>query len=266
MIAPVDIPESFDQWNRRWSAPDGRVVRWPGWLQHTQLELRRKGPFAWQPNNKTRSFEFPWAYSEVIKQGRNLNVVEIGGGLSGLQFVLASEGHHVTNVDPGVNPGKADLGWAIDRARHERLCQAFRAPVRLLETTIREAGIPDSSVDVLICVSALEHFTDSAVAEFEQHVARVLKPDGLAVLTVDLFLDISPFASRLSNEFGRNLDVCRLLRNTSLELVSGRPHELLGFPEFDPQAVIASLSHYLRGEHPVVSQCLTAKRATSRSK
>lgn len=256
MIAPIDISESYRAWNKHWGAPDGRVIRWPRWLEDTPLAVRRKGPFAWQTNNGTRAYEYPWAHHAVTKQGCALNVVEIGGGLSGLQFVLAREGHHVTNVDPG----QAEQSWTYDRRLHSRLCDAFRAPVTLVETTIGEARLPVGSADVLLCISALEHFPEADIAEFTRHAARVLKPDGLAVLTVDLFLDVAPFSSSTSNRFGRNINVYDLLRDSALELASGNPRELMGFPEFDQQAILGNVSRYLRGVHPALAQCFTAKR------
>ena len=222
------------------------------------MGVRRKGPFAWQINNGTRAFEYPWAHHAVTGHGCGLNVVEIGGGLSGLQFVLASEGHRVTNVDPG----QAEQSWQYDRRLHTRLCEAFRAPVTLVEATIGTANIPDASVDVLLCISALEHFPDADLAEFNRHAARILKPSGLAVLTVDLFLDVVPFCASASNRYGRNVNVHDMLRDASLQLASGNRVELMGFPEFDGDAILTNLNGYFRGIYgPALAQCLTAKPA-----
>ena len=265
MIAPSTLPEPFKRWNTHWSAPNGRDIQWPEWLKNSTLGIRRRGPFAWQPNNGTREFEYPWAYRAISERGRNLNIVEIGGGVSGLQFVLARDGHRVTNIDPGQADVESD--WQYDQQRHGRLCKAFGAPVNLIPATLGTANIPDASTDVLLCVSALEHFPDDAVAEFCRHAARILKPEGVGVLSVDLFLDVRPFCPQTSNRFGKNIDLYRLLCEASLELVSGNRHELHGFPEFDPAAVKANLSAYLQGVHPALAQCFIVKRAPpSRSK
>lgn len=259
MIAPSSIPESFKRWNSHWSAPNGRAIQWPEWLKNTSMGMRRRGPFAWQVNNGTREFEYPWAYRTINERGKRLNIVEIGGGLSGLQFVLAREGHRMTNVDPGQN--ELGFGWTYDRQRHGRLCKVFDAPVNLIQATIGSAKIPDASTDVLLCISALEHFPDDAIAEFCRHAARILKPEGVGVLSVDLFLDVKPFCSQTSNRFGTNIDLHHLMREASLELVRGDRHELHGFPEFDPAAVRANLSTYLQGVHPALAQCFVLKRA-----
>src|SRR5947208_2112443 len=101
MLAPSTLPVQFAEWNRREGSPFGRASRRDRILGRLVGGVRRRGAFAWQGNSTTRHFEFPWAYEQVTSQGRELDILEIGGGLSGLQFVLAREGHHVRNLDPG---------------------------------------------------------------------------------------------------------------------------------------------------------------------
>jgi SAM-dependent methyltransferase len=260
MIAPRDLPDEFIHWNRRWGSPFGRdVPRWlTPWLpRQGRLESRWRGPFAYQSNSTTRRFEFPWTYGEIAARGQSLDVVEIGGGLSGMQFVLAGEGHRVINVDPGV---AADgRGWKLDVDAHARLCRYFGAPVDLRSTTISGAGLADASVDVLLCISAIEHFAPAEVEEVAEQMRRVLRPGGIAVLTIDLFLDLCPFTREASNHYGRNLDVRSFLAAGGLELRSGEPAELLGFDEFSSEKVLADLSRFAIGEsYPALSQCLVA--------
>lgn len=190
-------------------------------------------------------------------RGRGLRIAELGGGLAGLQFVLAAEGDHVVNIDPGLKAkGK---GWSLSADTHRRLCQIFHAPVELIDGTIETAAIPEHSLDVLVSVSALEHFASEDLAAFAQRAARLLKPTGVVILTVDLFLDLVPFSRKTSNEYGRNVDVRQLLADAGLRLLEGDPHELYGFPEFDPQRVLEHLPNYLLGSaYPALSQCLVA--------
>ena len=101
MIATKVLPSQFWDWNNKWGAPFGRRQRGFGSrLRRTLLgrrdlpiwmEARWRGPFGWQPNNSIRVFEYPWAYHVIHHRGRGLRVLEVGGGLSGLQFVLAAE-------------------------------------------------------------------------------------------------------------------------------------------------------------------------------
>lgn len=260
MLARAELPSAFAEWNAKWHAPSGSQTRLTRLLGDTDAGVRVRGPFAWQPNNSTRRFEYPWVYHQVRARGRGLRVAEIGGGLSGLQFVLAAEGDHVANVDPGLKArGK---GWALSADTHKWLSRVFRAPVELLEGTIDTVSIPERSLDVLLSISALEHFAPADLAAFAARAGRLLKSTGVAILTIDLFLDLIPFSRKPANEFGVNVDVRQLLLDAGLTLVDGNPRELYGFPEFDPQYVLEHLPTYLLGSgYPALAQCIVAAPA-----
>jgi 2-polyprenyl-3-methyl-5-hydroxy-6-metoxy-1,4-benzoquinol methylase len=259
VLAPRTLPAVYAAWNKTWQAPDGRQLITPTRFRHAAPVIRYRGPFAWQPNSSTRVFEYPWAHEQVVTHGSKLNIVEIGGGLSGLQFVLAGEGHHVTNVDPGL--AAKGKGWRLNPAFHRKLCDAFGANVALVPTTIDAANVPDGSVDLLLCVSVLEHFTDEDVDAFVQHAPRLLKRGGVLVLTVDLFLDVAPFCSSQRNKWGCNLDIRRLLERSGLELQVGAQSELLGHEEFESERVMRRLSEFMMGAaYPVLTQCLVARK------
>lgn len=262
MIAPRQLSAEFEAWNRRWHAPygrAGRIARLGGLIPAV------KGPFGFQANNSTRRFEYPWAYDRIAahraaRGGRPLDIVEVGGSLAGLQWVLAREGHRVTNIDPGLEArGK---GWAVSGERHRALSNTFRAPVRLVPTTLTQAGLEDQSVDVLLSVSTIEHFAPEDLAEFAAHARRVLRPDGIVVLTIDLFLNVAPFCGATSNHYGTNVDVCALLERAGLRLRDGVRGELHGFPEFSPGAVLERLADYSVGQYPALAQCLVAVPAS----
>lgn len=259
MLAPRQLPDDFAEWNRRWHAPSGRynfVARRLG--RGNAIGMRYRGPFAYQENNSTRLFEYPWAYNQISALARPLRIVELGAGLSGLQFVLAREGHRVVNVDPGL--AAAGVGFELDPQVHRKLCRVFRSPVDLVSTTIERAGIPDRSVDVLLSVSALEHFAVEDLEELTIQARRILKPQGVVILTVDLFLDLHPFSDARSNVYGQNVDLCDLLERASLDLRTGNREELLGFPEFNPRRILARLSTYhVATGYPVLAQCLVAQ-------
>jgi 2-polyprenyl-3-methyl-5-hydroxy-6-metoxy-1,4-benzoquinol methylase len=257
MIAPRHLPPEFDAWNARWHAPNGRAGRLG------RLMPARRGPFGFQANNSTRRYEYPWAYARVAahraaRGGRPLDVVEIGGSLAGLQWVLAREGHRVTNVDPGLEA--RGRGWEVSAERHRALSRTFRAPVTLVPRTLADAALGDQSVDVLLSVSTIEHFAPADLAEFEAHAARVLRPDGIVVLTIDLFLNVAPFCAATTNDYGTNVDVCALLQRAGLSLREGVPSELYGFPGFTPAGVLERLADYTIGGYPALAQCLVASR------
>jgi 2-polyprenyl-3-methyl-5-hydroxy-6-metoxy-1,4-benzoquinol methylase len=257
MIARKNLPESYRKWNTKWTAPYGRRRLLPAWGPLVWIEAKWRGPFGWQGrNNTTRIFEYPWAYHAIARRGSGLRILEIGGGLSGLQFVLAIEGNHVVNVDPG----QEGLGWRYQSDLHGRLCRSLGAPVQLFDKKIDLLQAPPSSFDVVLSVSALEHFSDGDLIALASAVKRLLEPDGIVVMTIDLFLDLKPFSGREENEWGRNLDVRQFLNMAGLRLEDGCPAELLGFPEFNHAKVLANLATYFLGEYyPTLSQCVVAR-------
>jgi len=265
MIAKRDLPKQFREWNAKWGAPYGRRLGCAKRLRKGLLggrhlpiwiEARWRGPFGWQTNNSIRIFEYPWAYHVIRRQGSTLRVLEVGGGLSGLQFVLAAEGHRGVNVEPGQDA----LGWKYESDLHKRLCRAFSAPVELFSKKIDSLDAPPHSFDVILSVSALEHFSDADLAALAQGIKRLLKPEGIVVMTIDLFLDLKPFSELGGNEWGRNLDVREFLSTAGLRLGDGNQAELLGFPEFNASRIMGCLATYLVGDcYPALSQCVVAR-------
>jgi SAM-dependent methyltransferase len=171
---------------------------------------------------------------------------------------LARDGHTVVTVDAGLDA--RGIGWMVNTANHQVLSRALGAPAQLIPTTLAAANLDASSVDVLLSVSTLEHFAPPDLEEFSAHAARILRPDGIAVMTIDLFLDLSPFSQVDHNKYGTNVDVRRLLLGARLALREGRPAELLGFPEFNAANVLAHLNDYMIGTgYPALAQCLVAE-------
>lgn len=259
MIAPRDLPPAFIAWNHRWHAPFGRRGR-----VARLLGDRYRGPFAFQANNGTRVYEYPWAHAAIAdhraaRGGRALTIVELGGSLAGLQWVLSREGHRVINVDPGLQA--RGVGWDVNAERHRALSRAFGAPVELVPRTLADAKLSDGVADVLMAISTIEHFAPDDLREFAAHAARVIRPDGVVVLTIDLFLDLSPFSHVQQHQYGTNVDVRKLLDEAGLEIVHGNRGELHGYSEFRPETVMAGLSSYLIGQpYPALAQCLIARR------
>jgi SAM-dependent methyltransferase len=183
--------------------------------------------------------------------------VDVGGSTAGLQFTLARSGHFVHNVDPGLKAtGK---GWAVDDKFHHFLATVYRAPVSLHCTTLPGAGFAERSIDVVVSVSAIEHFSQQDIEDFAREARRLLFPGGYVVLTVDLFLDLIPFSTRLSNVFGINVSVAGVIESLGAQIVVGDRAELYGFPEFDAQLIQSRLAEFLIGDpYPALTQCVVA--------
>jgi SAM-dependent methyltransferase len=191
-----------------------------------------------------------------------MRVLELGGGLSGFQFALDKIGCDVVNVDPGLEA--KGIGWPCDSVSMERLNRLFGTRVQLRNTTIENAGLGDSSVDRAFSISVIEHLTDADIQNAMKHIYRCLKPGGLFILTIDLFLNLRPFCSRVRNEFGRNHNVCSIAESENWELVEGNREELFGFDAFDPDRILSNLENYLIGQgYPALVQCLILRKGTA---
>lgn len=223
--------------------------------------LRYRGPFAFQPNNATRAYEYPWAYAQIVSRLQQGTIVEVGGGLSGFQYVLSKRGFRVINVDPGLQArGK---GWDVTPESHAYIGKIFGAPVQLMPVTIDQAPLPDESVDAVLSISTLEHFVPQDLSLAARTIARVLKPNGWVILTIDLFLDIIPFTNTRTNVWGTNIDIKAFLDEAGLQLVEGQPRQLHGFPEFDPTEILRRRADFIAGSYPALAQCLVARKPST---
>jgi SAM-dependent methyltransferase len=261
MIAPRQIPKRYVEWNLKHGAPVGRRIRGLRFLQKIlgaeRLE-RLRGPFAIQGNSTTREFEYPWAF-EAGRLSPGMKVMEVGGSLCGFQFVLDRFGCQVANIDPG--EAAKGVGWPCNQESIQKLNQWFGCNVKLYNSTIEEAGLEEKSFDRVFAISVVEHLTEEDKVQIMKHAHRCLKPGGIFVLTVDLFLNLEPFCTRQTNEYGRNQDIRRLMASEPWELETGNPAELHGFEAFNPDAILSRLEQYYVGfYYPTLTQCVVLRK------
>lgn len=275
MLARRDLPDEYAKWNRTWAAPNGR--RWPNalrnrawavpfgrrWptvallkqLDNRALVRRARGPFAFQGNTGTRAYEYPWAYYQLADIGPS-RILEIGGALSGLQFVLAKHGHEVHNVDPFIDYGAGD--YSIDPvAEHASLNRAFGTNVVLHHSTLPETELA-GNFSAIFCISTLEHLPSEDIEATLSAVKKLLAPGGLVVLTIDLFLDLAPFCSRTSNRWGINVSVAWIEELLGYPIVAGERAELYGYQEFSTDRILSRLEEFAINEgYPQMAQLVT---------
>jgi hypothetical protein len=246
MLARRELPSEYASWNKKWGAPRGR-----GGIPGVTEIARRVGvnyqlaplfgPFAYQWNSSTRSYEFPWVYY-ALRPRPGLRALEIGGALSGLQFVLARAGCEVHNVDPFVNYGDGDYQSDPQR-RHDQLNRAFKTDVTLHKSTLPEARL-EGTFNVIYSVSTIEHIPREALTATLVAARQLLDRGGRIVLSVDLFLDLEPFCRREKNRWGSNVSLKWVADVLEMELTEGDPSELCGYDEFSTEAVLENLADY----------------------
>jgi 2-polyprenyl-3-methyl-5-hydroxy-6-metoxy-1,4-benzoquinol methylase len=251
MLARATQSKEFEEWNRKWGSPYGKfrvlkaLNRLPLLKQSSHLR-RAIGPFGFQFNTSTRAFEYPWTYFQLVHEKRS-TILEIGGALSGLQFVLSMEGHEVHNVDPFFDYGLGEYG--IDPLiEHEQLNRLFGANVVLHKTTLPEVKL-DRRFDAVICVSTIEHMSASDIAATLQSAKELLVPGGLLVLTVDLFLDVVPFTTSPTNKWGTTVSIAWMQEVLGFEMVAGTRAELYGYDEFSSEEILRNVKDFATNLH-----------------
>jgi SAM-dependent methyltransferase len=241
-------------------APSG-----PFWVWKMSPNTRVKfakltGPFCYQANSSTRKFEYPWAFYAVpLKSG--MTAVEIGGGLSGLQFVINKTGVHFTNVDPFLDYGAEDRYLADAVSYFHKLNKAFGTTVALKKACLWESNIETESIDVAYMVSVIEHLSPESRKRTLETLYRLLKPGGFVVATTDLFLNLQPFSNRRENQWGTNVSIQEIVDESNMELIYGDPSELYGFSGFSADSVLSTLEEYLINEYyPQLAQAFVLRK------
>lgn len=222
---------------------------------------RGRGPFAFQGNSSTRAYEYPWTYSRLSRKEHS-RILEIGGGLSGLQFVLSREGHEVHNTDPFVDFGQG--GYNVDAVReHSKINRLFGANVVLHPSTLREAHL-EPPFDEAYCVSTIEHMDTADIETTLNEVSALLIPGGQFVLTIDLFLNVRPFTTRETNRWGQNVSVAWIEETLGFDLMTGDRRELYGYDAFSADWVLSHLEDYaVNPESAQLAQLVTFQAPAS---
>ena len=133
----------------------------------------------------SRAWEYPYVYHHLAGWRRQWHggdmphVADVGSGVTFFPFTVANLGCNVicTDIDPVC---ETDLRRAVRVVATEPGSVDFRIT--------RDARLPfaDGELDAAYCISVLEH-----IPEFEQtvsEIARIVRPHGLFLLTVDLDL------------------------------------------------------------------------------
>jgi len=257
MLARAIQSKQFEEWNRKWGSPYRKfkvlkALNQLPFLKRSSTLRRAIGPFGFQFNTVTRAVEYPWTYFQLMN-GERATILEIGGALSGLQFVLSMEGHEVHNVDPFFDYGLGDYG--IDPlVEHAQLNRIFEANVVLHKTTLPELEL-ERRFDAVICVSTIEHMGEEDIAATLRSAKELLVPGGLLVLTVDLFLDVVPFTTSPVNKWGTNVSIAWMQEILGFEMVAGTRAELYGYDEFSSEDILRDVKEYAANKnYPQLAQ------------
>jgi len=153
----------------------------------------------------SRAWEYPWAVLAADLPASPVRLLDVGGGGSPFAPWLASRGHDCHVVDPSLDQGRS-FAWDPARSAFLNLRTlakqgAFRlAGVRTLwglpgggerrvayyARSAERLGFPDAHFDRVFCLSVIEHVPRDLWPASMRELARVVKPGGRLVMTMDM--------------------------------------------------------------------------------
>lgn len=133
----------------------------------------------------SRRWEYPWCVRQTLAYARDLGrddltIVDAGSGVTFFPYLLCE---HLPSTKVIASDFEAKYGPMYDKVNetesHDR--------VSFVQSALQNMPFKDGELDVLTCISVLEHTGD--YVRCVEEIARVVKPGGLLVLTFDLSLD-----------------------------------------------------------------------------
>jgi ubiquinone/menaquinone biosynthesis C-methylase UbiE len=141
-------------------------------------------------NQWSRQWEYPYVYSKI----QNLNaaqVLDAGCGCTFFPFFLTTKGFsvHCCDFDSSLTETFKDINFK----------SAKRVDFQV--QNLKTLNYPEQFFDAVYCISVLEH-TDN-YSKILSQFNRVLKPNGLLIVTFDVHLDF--FGKRKANNLVKDL-------------------------------------------------------------
>lgn len=123
------------------------------------------------------------AVFQMIQKSAGLSIAEVGGGNSRLLHSLKGN-NRCMNVDrfEGADGGPPK----------EIIIEGVRNVKAFMGEFTKE--IPDESLDLLYSISVVEHVPEAALDAFMDDSLRVLKPGGMAIHAIDMYIGTEPSA------------------------------------------------------------------------
>lgn len=163
-----------------------------------------------QPLHWSRLYEYPYAIinsSLPEHPSREFRIFDPGASNCPLQFYFAMKGYEVYSLD-------LDL-WALKRVAKTKSERGLKS-LHIAYGNILSLPFPDNYFDRVVNISVLEHIvyrikqdTDIILRAFVNELLRVLKPNGLIVLTFDV--NMSQTKSDLRLFFEEYESLCKIM-------------------------------------------------------
>jgi len=169
----------------------------------------------------SRQWEYPFAYTKITSHrstcaDKALNILDAGSGITFFPYFLKLSFPHSSIYCCDYDASLKNTYQLINRGENQ--------PISFSVAALENTKFQDAFFDCVCCISVLEH-----TANYQQIIDefyRIMKPDGLLVITFDISLDgyrdISPASAQrllmtLKNRFSvddrQSKDVITLIRN-----------------------------------------------------
>lgn len=161
-------------------------------MAHEFLKYKNRGSYHWEMISRDIRKHHPFLAAryhicmEMLGCVRGRKVLDLGCGDGALAGLIAKAGGQVIGVDP------SELG--IELARKEFARRGLRG-----KFYITSEHVPDESCDVVVCTEVLEHVVDPEMLLKE--IIRVLKPEGIAVISTPIRLTERPLDQEHIREY-----------------------------------------------------------------
>jgi SAM-dependent methyltransferase len=181
------------------------LAQQPGWFRPILLRSPRLQSMTGS-DHWSRAWEYPWAVENATLGSPPQRLLDVGGGGGPFAPWLAAQGHEAHVADPSLDRGRW-FAWDPERGawgntRTLLKQAAFRAAgIRTLWGLPRDGAeqrlryhpfsasdlkFPDAHFDRVFCLSVIEHVPRDLWAACMREMARVLKPGGRLVMTMDM--------------------------------------------------------------------------------
>jgi 2-polyprenyl-3-methyl-5-hydroxy-6-metoxy-1,4-benzoquinol methylase len=132
----------------------------------------------------SRQWEYPFVYSQIrgyaaSRKSEPLRVLDAGSGITFFPYYLKKM---VTGSDVTCCDVDSELSEMF-----ERINERNGGKVDFVVRDIKSTGLESGSIDIIYCISVLEHTT--ACGEIVEEFVRLLKGGGQLVVTFDISLD-----------------------------------------------------------------------------
>lgn len=188
-----------------------------------ELNYLRKIGYSGEQDNIYYDYIYKWAriikIVKILNLSTNSKILEIGGGLSPLQFIFANNNCKIINLDQEFNSswfptnGKYYIRASEDFVKESNSnLQNINYVQGNIINTIKE--IPSESIDIAIDTCAMHIFIND---ELINEITRILKPNGYLLSVGDI---ANPYLGKNDNEFLYPKDFQKAISiNSKLKLI-----------------------------------------------